>query len=205
MLLALQVVSAGDARATHMTMKLLTIIFFLGNGLLAFGGEISDYYAREHPEATSHGLAARERSRSHEQVESTAHGITEIGIERGACFGTCPIYTFIIKSDGTCRYKGGKYVEYLGEFSGTIPIWYFHELARFIHDADYMGFEHEYSRTVTDHATTYTTVVMNGKRKVISNYANAGPTTLWAIEQLIDSLRTKVKWSGAQKLEEQKK
>ena len=54
-------------------------------------------------------------------------------------------------------------------------------------------------------AITYTTVVMNGKRKVIRNYANAGPTTLWAIEQLIDSLMTKVKWGETQKLEEQKK
>jgi hypothetical protein len=68
-----------------------------------------------------------------------------------------------------------------------------------------MGFESEYSRMITDHATTYTTVVMNGKRKVIRNYANAGPTALWAIEQLIDGLITKAQWDGAQKSEEREK
>jgi hypothetical protein len=177
----------------------------LGSRHLAFGGEISDYYARAHPEAAAQGLATPETSRSHEQVESTAHGITEIGIERGACFGTCPIYTFIIKSDGTCHYKGDKYVERIGEFSGTVPIGDFHELAQFIRDAGYMGFENGYRRMVTDHPTTYTTVVMGGKRKVIRNYANAGPTALWAIEELIDGLTTKATWSGAQKSEERKK
>jgi hypothetical protein len=47
---------------------------------------------------------------------------------------------------------------------------------------------------VTDNPTVYTTVVMDGKRKVVSNYANAGPTKLWAIEQLIDKLLLEAKW-----------
>lgn len=34
----------------------------------------------------------------------------------------------------------------------------------------------------------------NGKRKVISNHANSGPTTLWAVEQLIDGLMAKADW-----------
>jgi hypothetical protein len=59
-----------------------------------------------------------------------------------------------------------------------------------------MQFDDSYSREITDCATTYTMVVMNGKRKTISNYANAGPTKLWAIEQLIDDLMAKAKWEG---------
>jgi len=205
MLLLLHVLLDGEVRAMHLTMAFLTMMLVLSSRHLAFGGEISDYYAREHPETASHGLAVREKSRGHEQVESTAHGVTEIGIERGACFGTCPVYTFVIKSDGTCHYKGDKYVERIGEFSCNIPIWDFHTLAQFIRESGYMGFESEYSRMITDHATTYTTVVMNGKRKVIRNYANAGPTALWAIEQLIDGLITKAQWDGAQKSEEREK
>lgn len=50
-------------------------------------------------------------------------------------------------------------------------------------------------RGVTDNPTTFTMVVMNGKRKTIRNYANSGPTKLWAIEQLIDGLMSKGKWS----------
>jgi hypothetical protein len=52
-----------------------------------------------------------------------------------------------------------------------------------------------YTIAVTDNPTVYTTVVMNGQRKIISNYANAGPKTLWAIEELIDHLLDKATWN----------
>jgi hypothetical protein len=47
---------------------------------------------------------------------------------------------------------------------------------------------------VTDNSTVYSTVVIGGKRKVISNYANAGPTKLWAVEQLIHKLVLEATW-----------
>ena len=62
-----------------------------------------------------------------------------------------------------------------------------------------MELEDGYTGLDTDNPTTYTMVVMNGKRKTVSNYANAGPTKLWAIEQLIDDLMAKAKWDGPQK------
>jgi hypothetical protein len=91
-----------------------------------------------------------------------------------------------------------------GKFGGTIPVWYFHRLAQFIKDSDYMGLENDYDRMVTDAATTYTMVVMKGKRKTVSNYANAGPTKLWAIEQLIDDLMDEAKWEASQRTPDKK-
>ena len=184
--------------ATHMkntTMKALIMAVILIASLLAFGGEISDYHFKH----AGDKLGDHRKSRSHDEVASTNHGITEIGIERTGCFGTCPSYTFIVKSDGTFRYKGFDHVERKGEFSGTISAWYFHPLAQFIRDSSYMELEDGYTGLDTDNPTTYTMVVMNGKRKTVSNYAHAGPTKLWAIEQLIDDLMAKAKWDGPQK------
>lgn len=181
-------------------MKTLTIAVFLIGSSLVFGGEISDYHFRYAPDK----WGDERKSRSHDEVASTNHGIVEIGIERSGCLGTCPIYTFIAKSDGTVRYKGEHYVEREGEFTGTIPVQYFHQLAQFIRDSRYMDLEDGYTQMVTDSPTTYTMVVMNGKRKTISNYANAGPTKLWAIEQLIDALMAKTKWDGPQQKPEKK-
>ena len=183
-------------------MKTLLIGFFVTVTWLALGGEISDLHFKS---ARNRFLGDYQKSRSHDEVASTNHGITEIGIERGGCYGTCPIYTFIIKSDGTFRYKGMKYVEREGEFGGTIPVWYFHDLAQFIRDSGYTELEDSYSRTVTDNPTTYTMVVMNGKPKTVSNYANSGPTKLWAIEQLIDNLMAKAKWDDSRKPPDKKK
>lgn len=125
--------------------------------------------------------------------------IEEIGIERTGCFGRCPIYTFIIRSDGSVRYNGLKFVARKGVFTGQVSIWYFHQLSEFIHDSGYMELKDSYSKPVTDLATVYTTVVINGNRKVISHYANAGSSTLWAVEQLIDKLLPEVLWHSAPK------
>ncbi len=165
----------------------------------AFAGEISDYYfkhAREKTNWVQKLIASSQRSSTREEAEPTNHGITEIGIEEAGSIWGGPTYTFIAKSDGTFHYYGDKDVERTGKYSGTIPIWQFNGLARFIRDSGYMSFEDEYRREITDCPTTFTTVVLNGKRKVISNYANAGPTTLWAIEQLIDGLMAKAEWKS---------
>lgn len=180
-------------------MKELIVLTLLVASSFVRAGEISDYYhkhAQENTNQVDRFAVVLKKSRSHQQVESTNHGISEIGIERHGCEGACPIYTFVARSDGTFRYKGDKYVERTGEFSGTISVWQFHALARYIRDAGYMSFEEEYEREITDCAVTFTCVVLNGKRKAIRNYADAGPTSLWAIEQLIDDLMAKAEWKN---------
>ena len=120
-------------------MKTFLVAVILTGSLLALGGEISDIHRKQVRDSS---IDFR-KSRSHDEVNSTNHGITEVGIERTACFGTCPIYTFIIKSDGTFRYKGVEYVERKGEFTGTIPVECFHQLAQIIRDSGYMEIEDE--------------------------------------------------------------
>lgn len=162
-------------------MKTLIIASLMVGSLPFLGGEISDYHFKHARDK----FADLQKSRSHQQVSSTNHGISEIGIEHSGCFGTCPIYTFIVKSDGTFRHKGVKYVEREGDYTGTIPVWEFHKLAQFIRDSAYVELEDAYRRKVTDNPTTYTMVVVNDKRKTVSNYANAGPTKLWANNSLL--------------------
>lgn len=153
----------------------------------AFSGEVMDsYYKQATNRLDSLGTIP--------VLPATNHGISEIGIERTSCLGKCPTYTFIVNSNGNFRYKGEKHVERAGEFTGKVSVWQFNELAQFILDSDYFGLKDSYRPSITDQATVYTTVVANGKRKVIRNYANGGPTKLWAIEQLIDKLMVTAEW-----------
>src|SRR6478735_2467917 len=97
----------------------LTFGLFLIGGLVAVGGEISDLYSKQVQKKEKTGSqrpASWQKSRSHQEVESTNHGITEIGIERTRCFGTCPSYTFIVKSDGSFRYNGESFTERAGDW-----------------------------------------------------------------------------------------
>src|ERR1051326_6289622 len=136
-------------------MKLLTAALLLAAGYTGFAGEISDYHRGKTPNnAPGSGTAT-----------STNRGITEIGIEQTPCYGRCPIFTFIAKSDGTFRYEGERYVDRVGDFTGTVSKSDFEQLAQFIKNSGFMQLEKNYSIAITDSSTTFTMVVMDGKRK----------------------------------------
>jgi hypothetical protein len=127
---------------------------------------------------------------------STNHGVTEIGLERTPCHGTCPSYTFVVKSDGTFRYQGQRHAERQGSYTGTIAPGRFHQLARFILDSGFEQLPDNHSVAATDLPTTFTLVTIHGQQKTVRNYGGAGPTKLWAIEQLIEALMVKAKWDA---------
>ena len=122
------------------------------------------------------------------------HGVTEIGIERTQCYGTCPDYTFVVSANGRCRYEGGKFAKVQGRRTGQASVIICHRIAEFSRELSFFALENEYDPTVTDNPTTFTTMVMNGKRKTIRNYAEGGPTRLLALELLIDQMLADVQW-----------
>ena len=159
---------------------MLTLLFVSN----AFCGEI----ARQFQSRSKDIMQVMKGSRTFEQITSEDTGITEIGLERTACFGACPAYAVIIKGEGTFRYKGEQFAKRQGEHVGKISKWELNSLLKFIKDSDYFSMQDEYETSVTDSPTAYTYVVMSGKKKIIRNYTDSGPTKLWAIQQLIDKL-----------------
>lgn len=125
----------------------------------------------------------------------TNHGITEIGIERTRCFGTCPAYTLVIRSDGSMRYLGEAHVEKLGGWQAKTDVYTFHRLANFIVDSGFAEMTNSYSSQVTDGDIAYTTFVRKGRRKTFMNYLRNGPAKLWALEQLIDAVAAQATWT----------
>ena len=178
-------------------MKRLSIVIIVSVYACAFGGELSEIYFKNLHANLSDRLTNRVVNAA--EIISTNYGITEIGIERSGCLGSCPTYTFIVKSDGNFRYKGEGYVDRKGEFTGTINVWEFNQLAKFIKESGYMELKNTYTRGVTDSPTTFTMVLISGKQKVVSDYAHSGPTKLWATEQLVDNLLIKAKWNDSPK------
>jgi hypothetical protein len=175
--------------------KLLLIIgiaavFFVST---MWGGEIASEYKAHHDKVTLQELIG---SRDIDQSRANDTGITEIGMERTGCYGKCPAYTVIIKSDGTLRYKGEQYAKLKGEHAGKTSQWELNGLFQFIRDSGYFAMQDGYFADVTDLPTVYTYVVQDGKKKIISNYAISGPTKLWAIEQIIDKLLLEAKWDS---------
>jgi len=125
------------------------------------------------------------------------HGIMEIGLRRTACLGKCPVYSVVIKSDGTFRYTGKQHVQRKGKHSGKVSLWSLDKLAEVIKETGFMALEDSYAVMITCQPTVYTTVVMDGVKKVVSNYGNGGPPILLTIEELIDKLLLEAEWDQA--------
>jgi Domain of unknown function (DUF6438) len=129
-------------------------------------------------------------------VDRSNHGIDEIGLERTRCLSNCPAYTVMISADGTFRYTGEYGVEHLGDHTGKVSVGQLNQVMSFINEAGFTEFETSYSAAFLDAPTSYVMVKKGRDTKVIENYANSGPATLWAIEQLIDDLLGTAEWNG---------
>lgn len=154
------------------------------------GGEVADYYIaapKHNPAPVVPGLPRM----------ATAHGITEIGIERSRCRGDCPAYTFIMRSDGTCRYHGAAHVDFIGERVGRIDPVQFHNLAAFISESAFWSMPDTYRRGATDGASVYSTFTAGSRRKTFKNHMQSAPSKVWALEQLIDAAAQHVVWESS--------
>jgi hypothetical protein len=112
--------------------------------------------------------------------------ITEVTLERTACFGYCPIYKVTLRRDGTISYNGREYVDLKGAYEGTA--YGFYRLAQLIIASGYFNLKDNYTSSATDLPSVITTVVREGKRKTITNYGDTGPVELWGIEMAIDGM-----------------
>jgi hypothetical protein len=171
-------------------MKTIAFIIFLAAFQISQGGPIADQYFQQ---PRTNDLASYVPF-APPKYPSTNHGITEIGIERTPCFGSCPVYVCVVRNDGTVRYHGEANVDKLGDWDGTTDAYYFHQLANFIVDSGFADMPTAYSNNATDGETVYTTFVLKGRRKVFSNYMSSGPAKLWALQKLIDGLVADAAW-----------
>jgi hypothetical protein len=174
-------------------MKKLILFGLLGVSSAVYAGEIANYHQRN-TSSTAASTAAEAPVRISDGKKDPAYGVSLIGLERTPCFGSCPVYSVNIKSDGTVNYQGEANVERKGKYTGHIDTFKYNRLAEFIRDEGFMSLEDNYTVPVSDIPSVYTSVTIDGKRKAIKNRGNAGPSKLWAIEQLIDKLVSETKW-----------
>ena len=180
-------------RLSYWSSLLLLLSGTVFSGSLS-AGEIADLHRKwvRPKEKDSSAQLAR-----FESLQSPNHGITEIGLERAICFGSCPAYSVIFKADGSVRYVGIENVPHKGVRNGRISDWEFHRLAEFAMKSGYMNMESDYDLpSITDLPVTYSMVILEEKRKLIRNYGSLGPIELWAFERAADSLLADVVWDG---------
>lgn len=126
-------------------------------------------------------------------------------LERGPCFGACPVYTLDVSADGAVEYNGIRFVEVEGPATASLSQQQLSELYQAVVDADYFGLENRYEVQATDLPSISTTVTMNGQTKSVYHYGlgcgsdlDLAPAGLCEIEALLEAIPVSNGWVSDQ-------
>jgi hypothetical protein len=120
-----------------------------------------------------------------------------VSLERGVCFGACPVYTVKIHGDGKVVYDGQGFVKTRGHKEATIGADKVKELAAFIEKVGYFSLNDMYTnQDVTDNPSAITSVTLGDKSKGIDHYYGdrSAPTKLTLLEAKIDEIANTDQW-----------
>ncbi|MFZ0739572.1 MAG: TonB family protein [Candidatus Acidiferrales bacterium] len=138
-----------------------------------------------------------------------------VTLERGGCYGSCPVYRLKIKRDGTVEYEGDSYVFLQGNHRARISKDEVNQLLADFRSADYFSLDDKYIYRrpteillrsqgcsnklswqygmTTDLPSTLTSITIDSKTKQVVDYDGA-PPALRQLETQIDELAHSARW-----------
>lgn len=137
-----------------------------------------------------------------------------IRLERGPCFGGCPVYSVTVLGDGSVTFIGKRFVASPGVHKAQLDEADYRRLVDAIDELGILKLDDDYSVRVTDMPTTFVTVVTAGGAKRVRHYgsgcappAGAGsaagaraidnaPAALCRFERMIDEIAGTARWVG---------
>jgi hypothetical protein len=123
-----------------------------------------------------------------------------ISLERGPCFGTCPVYRISLYGDGTVRYDGKDHVRIRGSQTAVIAPDKVRELAEEIEKNGFFSLRDSYTEvSVTDAPSVVVYAAIDGKKKRVQHYLGdfKAPKALEVIETRIDEVAGTGRWTAA--------
>ncbi|WP_159107245.1 DUF6438 domain-containing protein [Azospirillum sp. B4] len=127
---------------------------------------------------------------------------TTIALKRGACYGTCPVYTIEIQGDGMVTYDGapsamGGGTATLGRQTGRADQQGIDTLLAMVRAMDFYHLADRYAAPVSDLPTNIVTVSIDGRTKTVIDYGGmrAGmPKAVRDLEAKIDEVAGTAQW-----------
>jgi len=120
-----------------------------------------------------------------------------IKLERGPCYGTCPVYSVELSGDGTVTYNGKQFVLVKGQHASRIAPAAVSALLDKVRAADFWSLQPRYAARITDNPEYSVTVTAGGRTKSVTDYVGreAGmPANVTALEEEIDRVAGTKRW-----------
>lgn len=74
----------------------------------------------------------------------------KVSMEKGSCFGTCPVYSLSIDKVGYAIFDGERFTDKIGEHGMQLPKSKLEEVATAFSEADFMSFDNNYPSSMSD-------------------------------------------------------
>jgi TonB family protein len=110
-----------------------------------------------------------------------------VSLRRSGCYGTCPSYEITLFGNGHIRWKGDAFVEAIGERTYSIDRVVAEQILKRFRSSEVLSLCGEYSRSVTDSASTLTEIAVSNIRKSIHDYASSSPPWFQGLLADLDS------------------
>lgn len=112
-----------------------------------------------------------------------------ITLERTPCFGTCPVYTVTLDSDGKLTFIGKDFANPKGQYETYIPLDEVQKIRAALVSINFLNLQDSYDNVyISDLPSAITTLNVNGKVvKTVTNRYNP-PPQLVKFELMIDNL-----------------
>jgi hypothetical protein len=123
-----------------------------------------------------------------------------IRLERGPCYGSCPVYGVTLYGDGTVRYDGKDHVRVRGSQTAVIAPDAVRSLVEEIERSGFFSLNDAYTQvSVTDAPSAVVYVAADGKKKQVSHYLGdfKAPKALETLENRIDEVSGTSRWTAA--------
>jgi hypothetical protein len=124
-----------------------------------------------------------------------------VSLERGPCFGACPVYTVAVSADGSVLYNGIDFVLVEGSQEASLTPEEVSVIFQAVMEADFFVLQDRYEVSASDLPSTTTTVTMNGHTKSVYHYGlgcgtdlDLAPAGLCQLEALMEAIPLSNGW-----------
>jgi ankyrin repeat protein len=118
-------------------------------------------------------------------------------LERGECYGACPLYTVEVRGSGEVVFRGREFVLVPGQHRTQISREAVEKLIGEFRKTDYFSLRDRYAYAVTDAPRFRTEIEFDGRKKSVVDYVGAEvgmPKTVTELEDAFDEIAKTRKW-----------
>lgn len=123
---------------------------------------------------------------------------SSVTLERGMCFGTCPVYNVTLFGNGSVMYGGQMYVKEVGIRNGTVNATAYARLMELFDQSGFFGMNDNYTAYyITDMPSARITITNGTGSKRVDHYFGdrSAPKVLFTLEDVIDQVANVTQWT----------